>query len=157
MKGLEPLLKKISRQRILVIGDVMLDHYIWGDATRISPEAPVPVVNIKEFRDSAGGAANVAVNLANLGATTGLLSLIGEDKPGDDLLKKLLVYTVMMKRAVEEESFLGALLRTHWFRETVDLYFDGQYEAKYREITDDFISRGILLRERGQLVTTVKP
>ena len=63
------LLKKIARLRILVVGDVMLDHYIWGDATRISPEAPVPVVKKHRETDTAGGAANVAANAALLGAT----------------------------------------------------------------------------------------
>ncbi|MFM1747665.1 MAG: hypothetical protein RLZZ188_1331, partial [Verrucomicrobiota bacterium] len=46
MKELKPLLRRIAKLRILVVGDVMLDHYIWGDATRISPEAPVPVIDI---------------------------------------------------------------------------------------------------------------
>jgi D-glycero-beta-D-manno-heptose-7-phosphate kinase len=58
------LLKRITGLRILVVGDVMLDHYIWGDATRISPEAPVPVIDIARDTWTAGGAANVAINIA---------------------------------------------------------------------------------------------
>ena len=68
MKSLPSLLKKIAGLRILVIGDVMLDRYIWGDATRISPEAPVPVIDVSRETWTAGGAANVALNLASLGA-----------------------------------------------------------------------------------------
>ncbi len=82
MKHLPALLKKISRLRILVVGDVMLDHYIWGDATRISPEAPVPVVDIAKDTWTAGGAANVALNIASLGATCTVAGFIGRDEAG---------------------------------------------------------------------------
>lgn len=83
------ILQLIKGRRILVLGDVMLDHYVWGDATRISPEAPVPVVDV--FRDSyaAGGAANVALNLAALGASPCLAGWIGEDEAGVQLTKIL--------------------------------------------------------------------
>ncbi len=76
------ILDKFAGLRMLVVGDVMLDHYIWGDATRISPEAPVPVVHV--FRDTytAGGAANVALNLRGLGATVELAGCAGDDEPG---------------------------------------------------------------------------
>jgi rfaE bifunctional protein kinase chain/domain len=79
------LLEKISKLRILVVGDVMLDHYIWGDATRISPEAPVPVVDIARDSWTAGGAANVALNLAALGAHTAVAGCIGHDDAGKKL------------------------------------------------------------------------
>ena len=82
MKGLHPLLKKITGLRILVVGDVMLDHYIWGDATRISPEAPVPVVDIARDSWTAGGAANVALNIASLGAGCAVAGFIGKDDAG---------------------------------------------------------------------------
>jgi D-glycero-beta-D-manno-heptose-7-phosphate kinase len=89
MKGLAPLLKKITQLRILVIGDMMLDHYVWGDATRISPEAPVPVVDIARDTWSAGGAANVALNIASLGAHCSLAGLIGKDEAGAKLTEIL--------------------------------------------------------------------
>ena len=82
MKNLPALLKKITRLRILVIGDLMLDHYIWGDATRISPEAPVPVIDIARDSWTAGGAANVALNLASLGARCTVAGYIGSDDSG---------------------------------------------------------------------------
>ncbi|MEO6246415.1 MAG: PfkB family carbohydrate kinase, partial [Opitutaceae bacterium] len=85
MRSLPSLLKKISRLRILVIGDVMLDHYIWGDATRISPEAPVPVVDIGRDSWTAGGAANVALNIASLGAHCTVAGFIGRDEAGERL------------------------------------------------------------------------
>ncbi|MBQ4834023.1 bifunctional D-glycero-beta-D-manno-heptose-7-phosphate kinase/D-glycero-beta-D-manno-heptose 1-phosphate adenylyltransferase HldE [Pseudoalteromonas sp. MMG010] len=76
------LLKNLSQARILVVGDVMLDRYWYGDTGRISPEAPVPVVKVSKFEDKAGGAANVAKNIARLDAKVGLLGLIGEDESG---------------------------------------------------------------------------
>lgn len=82
MTGLNPLLKRIAGLRILVVGDVMLDHYIWGDATRISPEAPVPVVDIAKDTWTAGGAANVALNIASLGAKCTVAGFIGRDEAG---------------------------------------------------------------------------
>lgn len=85
MKNFAPLLKKISKLRILVIGDVMLDHYIWGDATRISPEAPVPVVDIAKDSWTAGGAANVALNIASLGAKCTIAGFIADDEAGRKL------------------------------------------------------------------------
>ncbi|HZD51617.1 MAG TPA: PfkB family carbohydrate kinase, partial [Woeseiaceae bacterium] len=68
-----------SVARVLVAGDVMLDRYLFGGTSRISPEAPVPVVQVHRSDDRAGGAANVAVNLAALGARTSLLGVVGRD------------------------------------------------------------------------------
>ncbi|CAB3712349.1 Bifunctional protein HldE [Paraburkholderia sediminicola] len=70
---------------VIVAGDVMLDRYWFGDSTRISPEAPVPVVHVRRTRDVAGGAANVAINAVNLGARTTLLSIVGDDQDGRSL------------------------------------------------------------------------
>jgi rfaE bifunctional protein kinase chain/domain len=83
------LLKRIRGLHILVIGDVMLDHYIWGDATRISPEAPVPVIDIARDTWTAGGAANVAINIAGLGAACTVAGFIGNDSDGARLLEIL--------------------------------------------------------------------
>jgi rfaE bifunctional protein kinase chain/domain len=74
---------------ILVIGDLMIDHYVWGDATRLSPEAPVPIVNVKNESTTLGGAANVAQNLVALGATVTLGGIIGNDSFGSQLTEIL--------------------------------------------------------------------
>jgi D-beta-D-heptose 7-phosphate kinase/D-beta-D-heptose 1-phosphate adenosyltransferase len=71
-----------SNARVLVIGDVMLDRYIWGEVERISPEAPVPVVKTGETSEILGGAGNVAANLAGLGCQVTLVGLIGDDETG---------------------------------------------------------------------------
>jgi len=75
--------------KILVVGDVMLDRYWFGDTERISPEAPVPVVAIKTVDERLGGAANVARNGASLGAQFSLLGFIGDDEPGRQVLSML--------------------------------------------------------------------
>ncbi|MEQ1642228.1 MAG: PfkB family carbohydrate kinase, partial [Pyrinomonadaceae bacterium] len=72
-------LDQISKAKILVIGDVMLDRYWWGSVHRISPEAPVPIVRLEDMSVVAGGAANVAGNLAGLGATPYLFGIKGDD------------------------------------------------------------------------------
>jgi D-beta-D-heptose 7-phosphate kinase/D-beta-D-heptose 1-phosphate adenosyltransferase len=71
-----------SRAGVVVVGDVMLDRYLFGGTKRISPEAPVPVVHVRQSEDRAGGAANVAVNLARLGVRTTLLGIVGQDDEG---------------------------------------------------------------------------
>jgi len=83
------LLRKIAKLRILVVGDVMLDRYVWGDATRISPEAPVPVVDVDRESWTAGGAANVALNIAALGARSTVAGYFGEDEAGGRLRQTL--------------------------------------------------------------------
>ena len=86
---LEDILSAIASRRILVIGDVMLDKYVWGDASRLSPEAPVPVVRVDRETAVAGGAANVAFNLAALGARADLFGWVGEDPDGRRLRELL--------------------------------------------------------------------
>ncbi|OYV18353.1 MAG: D-beta-D-heptose 7-phosphate kinase / D-beta-D-heptose 1-phosphate adenosyltransferase [Methylococcaceae bacterium NSM2-1] len=75
--------------RIIVIGDVMLDRYWSGQASRISPEAPVPVVKVKSVEDRIGGAGNVALNIAKLGGKVILLGVVGDDAESE-ILKQLL-------------------------------------------------------------------
>ena len=72
---------------VLVVGDVMIDAYLWGHATRLSPEAPVPIVNVVRRERRLGGAANVALNVRALGATPLLCSVVGDDPDGADLLR----------------------------------------------------------------------
>ena len=79
----------VARARVLVVGDVMLDRYWFGDVERISPEAPVPVVKIARSEERPGGAANVARNAAALGAQATLLSVVGDDEPGRALARLL--------------------------------------------------------------------
>lgn len=87
LKSLEDIFEAFSRLKVLVIGDVMIDSYLWGKSTRISPEAPVPIVNVLKREKRLGGAANVALNVQAMGATPLLCSVIGDDQDGADFLR----------------------------------------------------------------------
>tara|TARA_B100000900_G_scaffold412483_1_gene434386 strand:+ start:450 stop:1460 length:1011 start_codon:yes stop_codon:yes gene_type:complete len=83
---LADVFKSFQKLKVLVVGDVMLDAYIYGDVDRISPEAPVPILNVKSRDQRLGGAANVALNIQSLGATPILCSIIGNDLSGNEFL-----------------------------------------------------------------------
>ncbi|MGH1365491.1 MAG: D-glycero-beta-D-manno-heptose-7-phosphate kinase [Calditrichia bacterium] len=88
-RRLGDILSLSSRKRIMVIGDLMLDRYLWGQVTRISPEAPVPIINIEDDEVRFGGAANVANNIVGLGAEPVLVGTIGDDN-GGEIFRRLL-------------------------------------------------------------------
>ena len=85
MSELSNLIEKFSSLRVLVIGDLMVDAYTWGKVNRISPEAPVPVVNVIKRESRLGGAGNVVLNIASLGAKPYVCSVIGDDSIGETL------------------------------------------------------------------------
>ena len=87
--ALPALFQQFNNLRVLIVGDVMVDAYVWGKSTRLSPEAPVPVVNVDRTENRLGGAANVALNVQALGATPLLCAVIGADAGGDNLLQLL--------------------------------------------------------------------
>jgi D-beta-D-heptose 7-phosphate kinase/D-beta-D-heptose 1-phosphate adenosyltransferase len=82
-KRAKQILDGARERRVVVLGDVMLDEFIWGDVSRISPEAPVPVVDVKRESTHLGGAANVLANLLSLGADGGVVGIIGNDYAAD--------------------------------------------------------------------------
>ena len=90
MQSVSELINGFSRLKVLIIGDLMIDSYTWGRVSRISPEAPVPVVNVIRRESRLGGAGNVVLNIASLGATAVICSVIGDDAPGRDLQKIIL-------------------------------------------------------------------
>jgi D-beta-D-heptose 7-phosphate kinase/D-beta-D-heptose 1-phosphate adenosyltransferase len=81
---------RFSSVRVAVVGDVMLDRYLIGDAERLSPEAPVPVVTVREHRSALGGAGNVAANVAAMGATCHLVGVVGDDDHAKTIRTELL-------------------------------------------------------------------
>ncbi|MFZ5877257.1 MAG: D-glycero-beta-D-manno-heptose-7-phosphate kinase [Nitrospirota bacterium] len=86
---LRDLASRLSQARVVVLGDLMLDRFIWGRVSRISPEAPVPVVEVTSESVLLGGAGNVFLNLLSLGATVSLCGVVGDDAPGASLLDLL--------------------------------------------------------------------
>src|SRR4051812_14194972 len=85
MADVRNIVNRFSDHRVLVLGDVMLDEYVTGDCSRISPEAPVPVISVGSCRTVLGGAANTAANITSLGGQAVLLGLIGDDEAGHEL------------------------------------------------------------------------
>jgi rfaE bifunctional protein kinase chain/domain len=103
MIDFEKLFSSFTAYKVAVIGDVMLDTYLWGKVERISPEAPVPVVALSHKDYRLGGAANVALNLKALGAHVGVFSVIGDDDDG----------TLLQNRFAEEGIAATYLLRSY--------------------------------------------
>lgn len=110
-----------AQARVLVVGDVMLDRYWFGDVSRISPEAPVPVVRVDRSEERPGGAANVARNAAALGAQVRLLSVVGQDEAGDALA-----------RALEQEPLHASLHRDPDYATTIKLRVIGRQQQLLR-------------------------
>ena len=98
-----------SAARVLVVGDVMLDRYWFGEVSRISPEAPVPVVKVERTEERPGGAANVARNCAALGAKASLLSVVGADEAGQTLAR--LLATEGIETSLHEDAELSTTIK----------------------------------------------
>jgi D-beta-D-heptose 7-phosphate kinase/D-beta-D-heptose 1-phosphate adenosyltransferase len=101
---LQVLLDTIKDKRVLVLGDLMLDEYIWGDVRRISPEAPVPVVAVRRRTCVPGGAGNAALNVTSLGGHAILAGVVGADGPGEKLLAALQRAGVALEGLLQDEQ-----------------------------------------------------
>ena len=97
-------LDRFSGARVLVIGDLMLDHYVWGRVQRISPEAPVPVVDVTSESVMLGGAGNVFLNLASLGASVQVCGVVGQDAAGEALMDVLRGHGASVEGIICEEG-----------------------------------------------------
>ena len=84
---LAPLVDALEGARVLCVGDVMLDRFVYGEVTRVSPEAPIPVCRVAEETAMLGGAGNVVRNLAALGATVEAVLVVGDDEPGREVTR----------------------------------------------------------------------
>ena len=115
------LLPDLSKARLLVVGDVMLDRYWFGEVSRISPEAPVPVVKVERTEERPGGAANVARNATALGARATLLSVVGDDEAG-----------ARLRELLEAEHVVPSLHRDPSIPTTVKLRIIGRHQQLLR-------------------------
>lgn len=88
-EDLAGFIKRFPEARVLVVGDIILDEYVWGEVSRISPEAPVPVVEIREETRRLGGAANVVNNITSLGGRSCLCGIVGDDRSGKELISTI--------------------------------------------------------------------
>lgn len=105
LKRLRQILERASSKRILVIGDLMLDEFVWGKVGRISPEAPVPVVQVTNETFCAGGAANVARNLCDLVGKASVIGVIGKDRGGQQLRELLAKGKIDISDSIEDDKF----------------------------------------------------
>ncbi|HVD94778.1 MAG TPA: bifunctional ADP-heptose synthase [Candidatus Limnocylindria bacterium] len=105
LNRLEQLLDRAPSRRITVIGDLMLDEFVWGKVGRISPEAPVPVVQVTGESFYPGGAANVARNLREFVDHVAIIGLIGQDRSGQQLKELLAGQRIDVSNAIEDEAF----------------------------------------------------
>jgi rfaE bifunctional protein kinase chain/domain len=121
--------------RVLVVGDVMLDRYWFGEVERISPEAPVPVVNVARTEERPGGAANVARNVTALGARCALLSVVGDDDDGRSL-----------RRMLDESAVESRLCPDADYRTTVKLRVIGRHQQLLRADFEATPSHEVLAR-----------
>jgi D-glycero-beta-D-manno-heptose-7-phosphate kinase len=103
-QDIEKLFNDFTKVKVLVIGDVMIDSYIWGKVDRISPEAPVPVVSVTKRENRLGGAANVVLNLQSMGATPIICSVIGDDVRGNDFCDLLKENNITDKGVLKSRS-----------------------------------------------------
>lgn len=109
-----------NQAKVLVLGDVMLDRYWFGATNRISPEAPVPVVRVQNNEERAGGAANVAMNIASLNVPVQILGLIGQDETGSALTNLLQHQKLIV---ILWHWILTQLLRNYVFYLAINNYF----------------------------------
>ncbi|UTH76823.1 D-glycero-beta-D-manno-heptose-7-phosphate kinase [Chromobacterium sp. IIBBL 290-4] len=139
------LAEKLAKASVLVVGDVMLDRYWFGDVSRISPEAPVPVAKISRSEERAGGAANVARNIAGLGGLATILSVVGDDEAADAL-----------ERLLQADGIATSLKRDPNIDTTVKLRVVARQQQLIRLDFEDAPSHEILagkLEEFAEIVT----
>ncbi|MDM7916543.1 MAG: PfkB family carbohydrate kinase, partial [Candidatus Eisenbacteria bacterium] len=102
--GCQRVLERMEGLPVLVLGDVMLDRYLWGDTARISPEAPVPVIEARDETLRLGGAANVARNIRSLGGRPWLIGVVGEDSQGQDMRREIAANGIAADRIFTDPS-----------------------------------------------------
>lgn len=137
---LESIFEGMKSKTIMVIGDLMLDHYIWGNVERISPEAPVPVVDVQEEKFKLGGAGNVANNLLSLGASVIMSSVKGNDPQGDTLLQILKENGIPVDRILTD-SGKGTIVKTRIIAHTQQV---ARLDRENRSIISDELRKRIV-------------
>jgi len=144
------LLGAAAKTRVLVVGDIMLDQFIWGNVMRISPEAPVPVVDFERESFMPGGAANVARNLVAMNVATDLFGAIGHDAAGDQL-KRLMREQKIGCAGVLAHATRATSLKTRIVAHKQQLV---RIDRETRDGLDDALMRSLLARIRSKLANT---
>ncbi len=147
MNNLIRVIEQFRNKKIIVLGDVMLDKYIWGDVSRISPEAPVQVVNVVKESYTPGGAANVANNIAALNAKSFMIGVVGKDSTKNKLIDELKKRNIDVSGLIEDENERTIQKVRVFGRNQQLLRFDyekkGYVDVKTENDILDFISKKI--------------
>ncbi|MFM9911057.1 MAG: bifunctional heptose 7-phosphate kinase/heptose 1-phosphate adenyltransferase [Chitinophagaceae bacterium] len=148
----DKLFSSFSSVKIGVIGDIMLDTYLWGHVDRISPEAPVPIVTLDKKEQRIGGAGNVALNLAALGAKATMLSVIGQDENGT------LLSSLLKKNSINDEYLISSAQRLTTNKSRI-ISRNQQMIRLDSELTDDLTitDENALLKQIQQYIEKEKP
>jgi rfaE bifunctional protein kinase chain/domain len=148
-KSLLAYIKKFGNARILVVGDIMLDHFVWGKVSRISPEAPVPVVDIDHESIMLGGAANVLGNIISLGGKAGICGVVGRDEMGRRLVHELKYKGVDTEGvAVEEDRTTTIKTRVIAHSQQV-VRFDRESKSDISKDTEKYIIDCVKKQDEG--------
>jgi D-beta-D-heptose 7-phosphate kinase/D-beta-D-heptose 1-phosphate adenosyltransferase len=160
------ILERVASTRLLVIGDAMLDHYVFGDAARLSPEAPVPVVRVERDILRPGGAANTAVNVRALGAAAELAAVAGDDENGRALRSSLeedgVDVSGLVTAAGRPTTWKGRVIARQQQLVRLDREVDGDIPA---ELEDELLARfaeglaradGVILSDYGKGAITAR-
>lgn len=138
------LFEQVESKKILVVGDVMIDAYLWGSVNRISPEAPVPIISVTKRENRLGGAANVALNLKSLGAVPIICSVIGSDENGE-LYNSLMNENLLITKGIVRAKRRKTTKKTR-------VISDGQHLLR----VDDEISYSLSIDEENLLINAIK-
>ncbi len=159
------LLERASSARVLIVGDAILDHYVFGDAARLSPEAPVPVVRVERDVLRPGGAANTAVNVRALGAAAELVAVTGDDENGRALARMLEDEGVgggLVVSAERPTTWKGRVVARHQQLVRLDREVDGDVNAELEDELlghfDEGLARadGVILSDYGKGTVTAR-
>ena len=142
MFDFEALSQAIPRQTVLCVGDLMLDEFVYGEVSRVSPEAPAPVIAVQRSETNVGGAGNVARNIASLGARCIFAGLVGDDEAGArlkaDLAREQLIETVLVsdpsRPTTRKVRFVSEHFSTHMLRADWELAVPASAEVEQRLI-----------------------
>ncbi|MFC2169231.1 D-glycero-beta-D-manno-heptose-7-phosphate kinase [Acidobacteriota bacterium] len=177
---MQRIVQNFKKKRVLVLGDLMLDRYIWGHVTRISPEAPVPVVEVKRDTYCLGGAGNVSFNLESLGAQTLPVGTIGNDLEGNWIKKKVVesqgiftekkIPTIIKTRIIahhqqivrvdqEKKGPLSSMMEENIFNFLQQEQYDGILISDYNKgvITKSLMEKVLPYAEKKQIPVFVDP
>ena len=154
-QNLDTIFEQFNELNVLVVGDVMIDSYMWGEISRMSPEAPVPIVAVTKKENRLGGAANVSLNIQALGANPILCSIIGSDHSGNEVLE-LLKHQNLTHRGIIQDSSRPTTVKTRIIAEDKhQLRVDEEIETDISSSLEDLLFNKICEILRSEKIDAI--